>query len=100
MPLWRAHCTRAYNVLALTSFRTLRIFRRRDRIAGEVASRELSRLVLDQRRYHILADRELRDRTPRVKNAAAGGIERRRNIACQKDSRLVLVGIGNRNRRE
>src|SRR5439155_17101339 len=72
----------------------------RNRRSGEMAGRELSRLVLDQRRDLILEDGELRDRTSRMKNAAAGRIERRRDVAFQQDSTLVNGRVRNRDCRQ
>src|ERR1700756_1285324 len=52
---------------------------RGDWLAREVASSELSRLVLDQRRHLRGTNRELRDRTAGVEDAAARRVERRRD---------------------
>src|SRR5687768_2851036 len=59
------------------------------RLAREVASGELPRHVLDERRHDLAADRELRDRAARVEDAAARRIEWRRDVAGQDDPALL-----------
>src|SRR5688500_9435914 len=58
------------------------------RFTSEMAGGELTRLVLDERRNHLAADRKLCDRTTCVKDASARRIERRRNVAGEDDAAL------------
>ena len=65
-----------------------------------MARGELAGLMLDQRRHLLGADRELRNRTTRVEDAAAWRIQRRGDVALQQDALLVRRRIGHRNRGE
>src|SRR5689334_19425979 len=72
----------------------------RQRLAREMAGREVSWLVFDERRDDVLADRKLRDRTARVKHATARGIERTRDVAFEKDAGFLNRRIWFRRRRQ
>src|SRR5207253_5350836 len=68
-------------------------------LAGEVAGRPVAVLFLLELRVLARADRELGDRTAGVETAAAGWVDRARDVAFQ-DHLLALPGrIRNRDRR-
>src|SRR4051812_29316420 len=68
--------------------------------ACEMAGRKLPGFVFHERWHDILAHGELCDRTPRVKDASAGRIERRGDVATEQNAALLQRGIRDRNGRK